>query len=1015
MHTLTAPELTKLRGECHTRVNLSALEPAVVYTCMVNQTFATGDMVAQFAFDTGAGTLANVLPGMTVYIGSTAGAYDKGLARVRKAWDAAIAYVGEGSEIVWADNLYITVVDEFDVWPRHLKISGGVVYCDYDVAAAGNADAETPFANFGGHRAGWLVGASKSFVFNAAASFCPGSTISTYTWSTSGGTLSGSGSSRTLTVTAAGTYRVTLTVTAANGKTKTGYRYVFVHDTAHPPIQSAALNSLSASADGGGWNAEVTRYDTSTIRPRSLYVIWADDWYNGTAGSVGETNNENVLFVGWADAETIKTSASGNSVSFAIRGAQHWLAQVSSYPIGFNDTASGEVAWEVIPTLTVDKAVGRLLSWYTTLPNCADVTLTGDTRRASQLRGEAGNLWGSISTIAHDSILAEPYCDKFGGFGLRISPSLGGAALTSICSLTKADSEEEIGAEYAPVPPASQVNLSGVSWDGATSTPYFSLSNGHVYRHFGSAETLDRLLLSDQAQANALAGYVMGDKNNQFPAISIALRGNWHWLECSGQAVDVTLSPSDNPLGREYTGQALPREIDITYSAETGAMHTRLTLAAKTDAEPATDGDIPEVDGGIDLPPIPPPPPPPPPLPPPFTDGMYPLYIVLWLRNFGFFRVTRSELENTAPAWEHVDGITPSLSQIIYTYSHSSVLGPRAWDTGLYGSGTHLWIGDRTRIWHGTVEDGVKLVYSRVSSDYSFYVSAIGANSPAIFSGLWAHPYTGEMVACIRPTEYWTEDVASVNDNPGTKILAFDERGKVSDVGTLGANTSVPPDEKFRFAQTGNLYSAAINENGEFMPAAYMKMPGISNYRTTALGEYGGEFPAPAESAYLPRCNFGFPARVWLCNSTGTLIYRSVKPYLYTDLWLMTIPGYSGYKADCNNLAFDPTGKYGMFIERSNPLTMARTEDYGDNWTAVTLPAGMVYSGNSLYNVQSLGSPAAWMVYQTDIYNLSSLKLYVTFDNGATWQDKIGDLRTVLARYSTSTDTQKTDCRIVLF
>ena len=68
---MTVDELAAVRSnEQSSELFLSIVQPVTVYTARVAQVFTTKDRVAQVAFDTGVGDLADVLPGMTMYVGT---------------------------------------------------------------------------------------------------------------------------------------------------------------------------------------------------------------------------------------------------------------------------------------------------------------------------------------------------------------------------------------------------------------------------------------------------------------------------------------------------------------------------------------------------------------------------------------------------------------------------------------------------------------------------------------------------------------------------------------------------------------------------------------------------------------------------------------------------------------------------------------------------------------------------------------------------------------------------------
>lgn len=150
---LTVDELAQTRLPGHwKKYYLGIAKYNTVYTARVNQTFTSNDMVTQITYDGGSGTLANVKLDMTMYVGSSAGAYDLGMCRIRKTPTSTIFYIGEISNIQWADNLYLTIVDDFQLSAKPLKIIDDVAYMDVDVAYSDQHATFDPVPIMGGHR-----------------------------------------------------------------------------------------------------------------------------------------------------------------------------------------------------------------------------------------------------------------------------------------------------------------------------------------------------------------------------------------------------------------------------------------------------------------------------------------------------------------------------------------------------------------------------------------------------------------------------------------------------------------------------------------------------------------------------------------------------------------------------------------------------------------------------------------------------------------------------------------------
>jgi len=114
---VTAGELTTLRKSGHfSELYAAILTPASVYTARLAAVPSSTDMVAVITFTSGVGTLADVLPDMTLYIGTTAGAFDLGMVRIRKTPVAGTFYISEQSKVNWQADAYLTVVRDFDLW-----------------------------------------------------------------------------------------------------------------------------------------------------------------------------------------------------------------------------------------------------------------------------------------------------------------------------------------------------------------------------------------------------------------------------------------------------------------------------------------------------------------------------------------------------------------------------------------------------------------------------------------------------------------------------------------------------------------------------------------------------------------------------------------------------------------------------------------------------------------------------------------------------------------------------------
>jgi plastocyanin len=311
---ITSPELVLLRGDTQfTKLYLAVFQPNTIYTARLNGVPASNDRVYQVTYDGGSGTLANVKANMTMYVGTVAGAYDLGMCRIRKTPGATTFYIGLTSSIAWADNAYLTIVDDFELDAKHATIASAVLSMDVDVAYSDQHLDFSPVPVLGTHAVAWLDAATVDVAFDASDSWVIDSSISTYAWTAPGCASIADDTTTTPTITydTPGCYSVYCTVTAANGKSTLGVRHVFVYDrTDNPPTTVFQLSQCIGDNQTGGWMFDMSMQaeaSLSEIRDRALVVLFAEDWYGTTNQSIGPVlNRENIICVGRIVGESLR-------------------------------------------------------------------------------------------------------------------------------------------------------------------------------------------------------------------------------------------------------------------------------------------------------------------------------------------------------------------------------------------------------------------------------------------------------------------------------------------------------------------------------------------------------------------------------------------------------------------------------------------------------------------------------------------------------------------------------------
>lgn len=277
----------------HSKLYLAFPQPAIIFKAHINDLYIGKDQVVFVTYDgVDTGAYTDIVPGMTLLVGTNEGGYDLGLARIRKAATSTKLFIGETSEVKFADNMHLTVIDEYGLWAKHKYVRSGSThedFMDFDIAYTDQHEDLDPVPILGPDRVlfyqGTLGGANTiSSVFDASASYCLGSSVSTWAWTYAGSSAHSGEATDTLTVTynAPGTYRISLTITAANGASFTGYRTIVVFDDTALPVSDFRLNTCNGDFQTGGWNFKVSMYDNADlalVRDRAKVILFARDWY----------------------------------------------------------------------------------------------------------------------------------------------------------------------------------------------------------------------------------------------------------------------------------------------------------------------------------------------------------------------------------------------------------------------------------------------------------------------------------------------------------------------------------------------------------------------------------------------------------------------------------------------------------------------------------------------------------------------------------------------------------------
>lgn len=972
---LTPTELGYIRRDGQrSRLFLAIHNPATVFSAQVNQDFSADsskDKVVQVAYDNvTAGAFADILPGMTCWVGSTAGAYDLGKVRMRKEADATHIYPGENADVKWADNVYLTVVDEFGIWAKYPRLlADGSLFMDYDIEYDAQHSDFAPVVVMGSDAVLWLTGADVSIQFDASDSWCFSSGDKSYLWTINNGGVVADDDTATPTFTmdAAGVYRVSCTVTVG-GVSSTSYRYIFVFDDANQPISSHPgdnnygfnlAGNPNADHERGGWEFDVTLFkssaDIASVREDAKVILFSVDWYGATQTSIGaQPGRENIRCVGWIASESIVMNPVEGSVTFAVKGPHYFINALASFIDGIESNAATPTTWTSIQGLTVDKAVWHLLTWRSTVASVLDFYRSSDEHGAKALQTAQGGLLSQIRANA-ESVFATPRFDLYGRLFLEVESQMvtpdDRGDFPTVFEITKKDWQNAIHITRTTTPKESRVELSGVYYaDGVNPLAYFSLAGGHVFKRYGEAIGVERLLLSNQADANEKAGLVLGWHNKTWD-FEIQSAGNNGMVDIAPrQYLSLDIAAADTPRNIEYNGRIIVRRIVMNYDASVGFISYTWVAEQETFAENSVNGDVPpasldvswdtSVPFDLGMPALPALPYLyPTPTTPPSSDTP-PLEVVIKASNFGV-----AFTKNRGVNWLFMNnGLDPSM----YPDLKKIIVAP--------SGSIWLWI-------KGTsIPDGAIYRVSKIGGTWSLV-----ARGSEILGGY---------IIGMGVSTDDSEKVAFMATAPDTGSWSYIGKLCIATGTTysVAGQINVHPTDDGDIVYRDGFWYFAGEHQGLFIP------PYI--YKFSSSGAIVNEADIASAVGQTPSVKFltALPSKILKRDNSGAGGIDSINP---SSLVVTSRDTSITFDGNYQALAFSPTGNKALACKASFSNEAYKTTDGGTTWVGAggTIPAGSKYWENC-------GDDFRWLFGGGMIARFTS-------DFGATYSDITGDLLTI--------------------
>ena len=644
MSKITAAELTLLRTRPQeTELYLSIYKPDTILACQVNDASAAPGLRLITYDGVTAGSYTLIQSGMIMYIGSSAGAKDVGRVRVRSATSTVIT-VAENSDINWDDDLYLTVVDFWEIdaiYPR-VTSTGTLTYWykDYDIAYTNQNDLIGTFICMGSHFAGFIdpdTGNCPVFYTASGTSSLLGSTPLTYSWWMDGATVTGS----SVAVPGyhyynnPGHYTTLLTVTDNNGVVDKSYRHISIYNKPgkgnNPPILNWELISLDGLRDNGGYQGRIKiRESTSDVVDGALIVIFAEDKYGATVQSIGGNadNRQKIVFVGYILDGSISYNYQESSVEFSVGSPSEIMKLTEGFGVALNSSTDpdGQAAsdedipsgWVLMLDMDCRRALYHYLRWHSTVLMTNDFEFLGTDKNIQYFDADRESVYDAINNLMDGTLHGNVVCDRQGKVWAEVGISATNNATGTFAVAMDICNQDWINSptiEELYNQSISYLEMGGIAFDPDTgvSSAYLCCAPGTAPAYRGSVQKIEGLALLTQADLNTLAGNVFAYLNSRYAHVSLDLSGNYRNLDIAPQEiVTLTVNANDTPRGIVWNKKAFhPTEMAWTYDPRKGTFIPNITLHEVTQGFAATTIVIPPIPpvtdpggGGYDIPDI---------------------------------------------------------------------------------------------------------------------------------------------------------------------------------------------------------------------------------------------------------------------------------------------------------------------------------------------------------------------------------------------------------------------------
>jgi hypothetical protein len=640
---LNSSELAILRQRPHrTDLFLSIYKPNILMQCQVNDaSIARDEMDIFYSGTVSSGAEANVKEGMTLLVGTSAGASDVGKTRIKTVPNGIKFVVAANSDISWQNGLYLTVLNYVDIWtvfPRIIIDPAGapdevISYKDYDIAYIDQNTVLGSFPCAGPHRAAFLKSGSVQLYYSATGTSNVAGETPTYLWEFEGGTGSNYNTATPgyITYNTPGHYKTTLTVSTLLGGSDVTYRFVSIYDRENEggdmPIVKWDMPDLSGSRAEGGYNATIKVWEhIDDIQDNALVVLFADDWYGSTGTSLGGNaeHSSEIVFVGYITKGSIRYNYRESSAEFSMGSITEMMRQGSGFGLSC-DSVETPTNWFEIKDMDIPKALYHYLKWHSTVLKVTDFQYTGDARKKQYFDTDNTSMFDAIDNFLRVCMFGEVVADRQGKIWAEISAGATHDYISTGTTTMTIDNQDWMGEpdiEERQLNDVSYLEVGGVSYSGSGTgifATYMSQAPGFVHSNHGNVERIEGATLISQSQLNDLTGDLFAYKNAKY-IVTMDMIGNYRNIDIAPkEKCLLNIGANDTVRGITFTNKPFhPVSMNWQWNSEKAFLYPNIVfnevtngICGETEPIPAETVDVPETPPGytppsFDFPPIPP-------------------------------------------------------------------------------------------------------------------------------------------------------------------------------------------------------------------------------------------------------------------------------------------------------------------------------------------------------------------------------------------------------------------------